>query len=242
MVAVAPLLLETSVLDEPQLTVVEPELVDPESVHQEIAAYNLLLARSREIPASVRLFVEEMADDLANLPVEATLRTDPYLLVALQKSLLAALRALENPEPSVARRDLRVRLEQLRQVYRDLADARPIYEDRPAKDLVLWLADATGVPQVRLADLLGVSARTLQRWLSQTDASQPMGDEARRVRLVSTVAGHLRHALTGHGVVEWFARAHPMLGGRRPADLLDEPDALPRLSRLAASTRSALTA
>lgn len=242
MAAVAPLLLESTTLEQATLHLVEPDLVDPAGIEAEIAEQNLLLGRLPEIPDSVRFFVEGLADDVASLPIDATLRIDPYLLVSLQKSLLAAVRALEHPETRTARRDLRIRLEQLRQVYRDLADARPIYEDRPAKDLARWLNEVLDAPQARVAALLGVSGRTFQRWISDSDESAPTGDDARRVRLVANIVSHLRHALTGQGALDWFARPHPVLGDRTPRHLLDEPDALTQLTRLAASTRSQLSA
>jgi uncharacterized protein (DUF2384 family) len=242
MAALAPLLLEPTALDEPMLAPVDPDMVDPGRMEQDIAEQNLLLAGTIEIPESVRLFVEELADNVAMLPTEATLRIDPYLLVALQKSLLASVRALENPDAHAARRELRVRLEQLRQVYRDLADARPIYEDRPAKELTRWLVETIDVPQARLAELFEVSPRTFQRWVSATDESEPTGAEARRVRIVAHLVGHLRHALTGQGALEWLEQPHPRIGGRTPRELLDDPDALSQLTRLAASTRSSIDA
>lgn len=216
--------------------------VDPTNIEHQIAEQNLVLARSPEIPDSVRFFVEGLADDLTQLPADAALRLDPYLLVALQGSLIAALRALDDPDPSSARRELRIRLEQLRQVYRDLADARPIYEDRPAKQLVRWLAEAIDVPHARLANLFGVSPRTFQRWVSETDEGEPTGQDARRVRIVANLVAHLRHVFTGQGVLDWMERPHPEAAGKTPRELLDEPDALPRLSRLAASTRSSISA
>lgn len=242
MAAIAPILREPTFLEEPLAREVDPQLVDPTVIEREIAEHNLLLARSPEIPESVRLFVEGVADEVSTLPAEAALRIDPYLLVSLQRALLAALRTLDNADAAHARRDLRIRLEQLRQVYRDLADARPIYEDHSAKELARWLAQAVDVPQARLAELFGVSPRTFQRWVSESDEVEPQGDDARRVRIVANLVSHLRHALTGRGVIDWFERAHPMAGGRRPLDLLDEPDALPQLTRLAASTRSHVAA
>lgn len=242
MAAAAPLLLEPAVLDEPFLHELDPNLVDPATIAEEIAGQNLLLARMEDIPDSVRWFVEGLADDLTVLPTDATLRTDPYLLVALQRSLLAALRALENPDPPEGRRELRVRLEQLRQVYRDLADARPVNADRSVKELVRWLVDVLDVPQGKLADLFEVSSRTFQRWVSAVDASEPVGDEARRVRVVANLVGHLRHALTGEGTLDWLERPHPLAGGHAPRELLDDVDALPRLTWLAASTRSSTPA
>lgn len=240
MAAVAPLLTGPTWLDDPVDAEVQPELTDPRLMVDEIGAHNLLLAERADVPDSVRLFVEGLADDVSALPADAALRIDPYLLVSLQRALIAALRALENPDESAARRDLRVRLEQMRQVYRDLADARPLFEDRPVKALARWLSEALDAPQARLASTLGVSARTFQRWVSETDAIEPQGDDARRVRLIANVAGHLRHALTGRGALDWFEREHPMAGGLRPIDLINDPAALPELTRLAASTRSQL--
>jgi uncharacterized protein (DUF2384 family) len=242
MAAIAPLISESTLLEEPAAVAVEPALVDPAQLEGEIAAQNLLLVRSREVPESVRYFVEGLADELATLPVGATLRIDPYLLVALQKSLLASLRALESPEPQEARRELRIRLEQLRQVYRDLADARPIYEDRAPKELVRWLVEVLDVPQARIAEALGVSQRTFQRWASEADDSAPAGEDARRVRIVANLVSHLRHALTGAGVIEWLTQPHPLAGGRAPRELLDDADALVTLTSLAASTRSSTAA
>jgi len=242
MAAVAPFLSGPTFLDEPFGREVDPDLVDPAVLEREIAEQNLLLARSREVPETVRLFVEGLADEVSTLPAEAAMRIDPYLLVSLQRALLAALRAVDNPDPALARRELRIRLEQLRQVYRDLADARPIYEDRPAKELARWLANTVAVPQGRLAELLSVSPRTFQRWVSESDEVEPQGDDARRVRVVASLVSHLRHALTGGGVIDWFERAHPMADGRRPLDLVDDADGLPQLVRLAASARSQLSA
>lgn len=242
MTAVAPLLREPVVLDDPEPHVLEPDGVEPAAIGAQIAEQNFILARERGIPEAVRLFVEELADDVAVMPVDATLRTDPYLLVALQKSLIGALRAIEHPDPVVGRDELRVRLEQLRHVYRDLADARPVNEDVPTGALVRWLVDVLDVPQARLAELFGVSPRTFQRWISETDPSEPADEDAGRVRMVANLVSHLRHVLTGQGVVAWFERPHPMVGGRTPRELLSEPDALPHLMRLAASTRSSIAA
>jgi uncharacterized protein (DUF2384 family) len=240
MAAIAPLLLDDTAFEELLRTGGDPDMVDPAGIEHEIAASNLQLARAKDIPESVRLFVEDLADDVALLPLDAMLRIDPYLLVALQQSLLASVRALEHPDPVIARRELRIRLEQLRQVYRDLADARPIYEDRAVKQLVRWLVEVMDVPQARLGELFGVSPRTFQRWASENDDSEPAGAEARRVRIVAHLVGHLRHALTGHGAIEWLESPHPRIGGRMPRELLDDPEALSQLTRLAASTRSAI--
>jgi|GEM_PF-4966076 len=53
-----------------------------------------------------------------------------------------------------------------------------------------WLDKNTGVSQRRLADLLGVGKRTLQRWVAGT--SSPSEDYERRLRIVARLVNHLR--------------------------------------------------
>lgn len=218
--------------------IADPATGDPSAIQEQLAAHNLALARQREVPDSVRLLVGELADELAALPDDATLRVDPYLLVAAQRALIGSLRALDVDDPAWARRQMRVRLEQIRQVYRDLAEGGPLYQDRSTKEIARWLVSVVDMPQGRLADLFGVSARSFQRWVSESDPISPEGDDARRLRVVAAAVNHLRHVLTGPGTVAWFECPHPRLDGLRPVDLLDEVDASARLMALAASTRS----
>lgn len=238
--ALAPLINDSFAVEEELLA--DSNWVDPGAIEAQLAEQNDLLGREHGVPEAVRLFVEDLADQLAAAPAEIMLRADPYLLVSLQRSLIAALRAIEREDEEAARDDLRIRLEQLRHVYRDLADMRPAYLERPVDELVGWLNDTLGVPQPRLAAILGVSPRTLQRWLSASGSTAPVDADADRVRLIASAVAHLRHSLTGRGVIEWFERPHPMIGERPPLQILDEPDALQRISRLAASTRSSLAA
>ncbi|HLM48976.1 MAG TPA: antitoxin Xre/MbcA/ParS toxin-binding domain-containing protein [Solirubrobacteraceae bacterium] len=58
------------------------------------------------------------------------------------------------------------------------------------------------------------------------------------MRAVARIVAQLRHALTGVGVVDWFRRPHPDLGGRAPLDVLDDPLALPELVELAGALRA----
>ncbi len=213
-------------------------LSDSASIEREIAQRNMLLARSEEIPEDLQFFVDDLADQLINLPETASLRVDPYLLVAAQRALLGSLRALTIDDASLARDQVRIRLEQLRQVYRDLAEGEAVYEDRTTKQVAAWLSDVLDAPQARLADILGVSARTFQRWISEKDAVAPEGEDARRIRVFARIANHLRHVLTGPGVVRWFEYPNSQLQGARPLDLMNDPDAAVRLMTVAASARS----
>jgi hypothetical protein len=94
--------------------------------------------------------------------------------------------------------------------------------------------------QQRKAQLLRVSLRTYQRWVSAT--TTPSGDEERRLRVVARFVTQLRHSLTGPGVVEWFVRPRADLDGASPADALDDPDRLEPLVAAAAASRGNVAA
>jgi DNA-binding transcriptional regulator YiaG len=204
----------------------------------EISEYSLRLASQPQIGEDLYDFVDRLADQLIDLPEDAPLRVDPYFLLSAQRATMAALRALDSDDTEWVRSQMRIRLEQLRQVFRDLDEGEAIYDTRPAKEVAAWLDRELDVSQARLAALLGVSTRTFQRWVSPTDKARPDDEDARRLRVVAASANHLRHALTGPGVVSWLESPNMHLGGRAPLDLLDEPEAAVTLGTLAAGTRS----
>lgn len=210
----------------------------PKTIEEEIAEFSLRLAAQPQIDEDVLIFVDRLADELIDVPAQALIRVDPYFLLAAQRATIGSLRVLDAPDPLTARDQLRIRLEQLRQVYRDLAEGKVVYDARPAKEVAAWLDEVLDVPQARLAELAGVSARTFQRWVSRSDKVAPDGEDARRLHVIAVAANHLRHALTGPGVVNWFERPNSQLEERRPLDLLDDPEEAGRLATLAASTRS----
>lgn len=217
-----------------------PAPIDAAATERKLARMNLQLAREAEISGDLRLDLEQLADDISAYTSEAPGEVDPYLLLSLQSALIGALRALDSSEsaPAPARLEMRNRLEQMRQVFRDIAEGGPLYEERSAREIARWLAAVLDTSQSSLAELLGVSARTFQRWISETGPGGPQGEDARRVHVVAQIANHLRHALTGPGVVRWFGRPHPQLDDQPPLDLLDDPQAADLLTTLAAGTRS----
>jgi uncharacterized protein (DUF2384 family) len=204
----------------------------------EIAKHSLRLASQPEIGEDLYLFVDRLADQLIDLPEDAPLRVDPYFLVSAQRATMAALRVLDSDDSEWARSQMRIRLEQLRQVFRDLYEGEAIYDTRPAKEVAAWLDRELDVSQARIASLLGVSTRTFQRWASTSDKAAPDDEDARRLRVIASAVNHLRHALTGPGVVSWLEAPNSQLEGRSPLALLDEPEAAVRLGTLAAGTRS----
>lgn len=212
------------------------DLRHPDLVAHAIAAANQRLAREPEVPQSIRTLIEDLVDALEGSDPDE-LGTDPYLLLDVQRTAMRALRAAAEDDPVLERRAMRLALEHLRFLFARLGEGAPVSEDRPAKEVARWLATELDVPQRALAELVGVHDRTFQRWASDTAASEPTGEDARRLRTVAQLASQLRFALTGPGVIAWFSRPHDDLGGRPPAALLDEPAAITELRRAARTAR-----
>jgi DNA-binding transcriptional regulator YiaG len=212
-------------------------LHQPDAVADELRELGARLDGQRVLPAAVREAVRELAEQIGEAREHELPAADPYLLLALKDAAFRAWRGIANDDAAASRREVRIALEQMRQVFRDIAEVRAVDEDVPAKDVVRWLSHALDVPQPRLAELLEISPRQLQRWLSESDAGAPSGDEARRVRIVAQVAQQLRHALSGPGVVSWFSIENPDVGAA-PRALLRDPTCTPALVLAARRARS----
>lgn len=157
-------------------------------------------------------------------------------MAALWAAAFRAEKALRHDNATDRRRDVRIALEQFRHALRDITEAQPYGDDVPAREVLARTAETIAAPQKTLAELLGVSVRQLQRWLTE-DGPEPAADDAARIRVVGQVVNQLRHSFTGPGAIAWFDRTHPVLG-RRPADLLDDPLAYPELRGAAGAVRA----
>jgi hypothetical protein len=217
-----------------------PPLLDEASLAKlldELAEASATLSASASVPSDVWDLVRALPGRLhAETPANA-LAGDPYLAESAFAGAARAAVALLGPDEKVARRETRLALEQVRQALRDIAETRPIDEDTPTDQVAAWLERTFQLPQQQIADLLGTSVRTWQRWLA---GAQPDYEQALRLRRMARLAMHLRHALTGPGVARWFARQHPLIkdGGGTPAEWLYDDEGYRRLLTLAAGLRS----
>lgn len=113
-----------------------------------------------------------------------------------------------------------IEAEAVRHVVRDLLDEQAPMELRDEgatiRTLEEWLPSLT-VGQ--LSELTDVSVRQLQR--RRRDGG---GVTSPRLQLVARLVAILRHAWTDRGVLAWFAKPHPELGGQAPMELLDDPE------------------
>lgn len=111
-----------------------------------------------------------------------------------------------------------VETEAVRHVVRDLLQEQPPVELRDAREVIHLLeAWLPGVGVARLAELLGLSERQLQR------RRRAGGMASARTQLVARLVAILRHSWTDQGVLTWFYRERRDLGELRPIDLLDDP-------------------
>ena len=193
-----------------------------------------LLQRSKTVPERVIGLIDSFESTLG-AATPSRLEGDPYLTSALWAAAFRAQKALRHDNPQEQRRDVRIALEQFRQTLRDIVENQPYNADAPIRDVLARTVETVAAPQKTLAELLGVSVRQLQRWLT-ADGPEPAADDAARIRVVGQVTNQLRHSFTGPGTLAWFNRRHPVLG-QRPVELLDDPLRYPQLLSAAAAAR-----
>ena len=117
------------------------------------------------------------------------------------------------------------------------SEALPIGADRSPAELLGWLAETLGIPRAEVAVRMGVSLRTLQRWLR--GEARPGPAETSVIRRLARVVNEARWALSPEGVTAWLDRPSPYLDGRAPSELVrsSEPGADALLDRLTATLR-----
>ena len=109
-------------------------------------------------------------------------------------------------------------LEAIRHVVRDALDQQTP-GDGDARTLLRELEET--LPRVSrkdLAQLLGTSDRSIQRILASPTPVEP----SRRLTMVARLAALLRRGWTPEGIIAWFQRPRPELGGRSVLDVIDD--------------------
>jgi transcriptional regulator with XRE-family HTH domain len=146
-------------------------------------------------------------------------------------------RALTDAQSAVMRQDrraVRIALQRVQDALAQLVANAPVRDGRDANDVARWLTDVlSDVSQQRVADILGVTRRTLSRWSAEEAATRPADEDARRLRTVARTVNLLLRGLTAAGTVAWFELPNRELEGRTPAQELARADAAPRLERAA---------
>jgi hypothetical protein len=209
------------------------DLEKPRESAEQLWRLNAELANRARISPPIRDRARAFLDAMQRSDLQAWEQVDPRHALLAYRAALAARAAIDSGD----RDALRLALDGLTQALDAIAEAEPVSDERSGKELVQFLVDVTEAPQARLAELLGVSLRQFQRWLSPGERAEPEGVELRKARAVARIVNQLQFSLTPAGAVEWFWWRLP---GRRvaPIDLLEDPAQLPELVRQAASLRS----
>ena len=194
----------------------------------------LTLGLQETVPLDTLSLLDKVRDSLPSPAEQEFAGVDPYVVNTLRQGMSEAYRALSLDDGERVA-ELRVGLEQIRQSLASMIDGADAADERTSTQIAAWLVETLESTNQDIADLLGVVPRTLHRWM--TGESTPSGDEAARLRIVARVVSHMRHALTGPGVLLWFGLVHPEIR-TTPAELLDDPSHYPELVALAARART----
>lgn len=213
------------------------DLSRPAEAANELHELSMELAYHETIPPGIQARVGELTNAVDSQRASWG-RVDPYYVEIVLRATLSAQIALMEPDVPDSRLRLRMALDTLAQAFSSIAEDQLVSDDRSGKELVAWLVATTEAPQAQVAQLIGVSPRQFQRWLSSSEPASPEGSDLRRVRAIARIVNQLRFSLTPAGVIEWFSWRSPELGRKRPIDLLDKPAQLPQLIGLASDTRA----
>ncbi len=144
--------------------------------------------------------------------------TQDYEARVLFEHVLRLRRALEPAEPDL-QEGLLVLIQLmgvLKRLERKLEHTR--IED-PAEATQFVLDCLRGVPDGEVAELLGVSTRTLGNWRT---GSVPRTQGADRLLLIAQVLMYLRPSMTPRGLALWFRSRNPGLDQLTPVQLLEK--------------------
>ncbi len=146
---------------------------------------------------------------------------DPEQVAEIRGELLEILQRVTNQNPKRPLDSVEAALlglEAIRHVVRDALDQHPAGAG-DARALLHHLEQA--LPRVgrrELAELLGTSERSIQRTLASSTPVEP----GRRLQMVARLVALLRRGWTPEGVVAWFHRPRPELGGRSVLAVIDD--------------------
>jgi len=217
------------------MATVSIDFTRPREAQEQLSTALQDLAAADEAPARVVAFADDLCTFLLDLAGDEWPHIDPTLFAELLQAAGLVQRTLRITDPRELAAALELQLERIREILAEVERGVPLDDDRPIVEVATWLKAALQASNEQLHELLGPSTRTWERWLNGDGA--PKADDAARIRIAARIVDQLRHALTARGVLRWFERPHPALGGKPPKTLLrDELDA-PRLVAIAAQIR-----
>lgn len=159
-----------------------------------------------------------LEDGVLDLSTRLPAGTEDYEARRLFEYTVALRRALEPDEPDLdsALLTLVNFLDVLKRMERKLAHTR--IED-PVEAVGFLLRVLSTQADEDVAELLGVSTRTLSAWRAGT---RPSRASAGQILLVAQVVMYLRTSMTPRGLILWFRAPHDALDNMSPLELLQK--------------------
>ena len=147
---------------------------------------------------------------------------------------LAAILAKGDPEAD----RIAERLEAIREWLRDYLDSGGLWQDKSGSELTKWvLACLPGVPQEDIAEILGVSTKTVRRWDKGSGGDEPTNRD--RLLAAIRIIGQLRYVFPPIAIARWLLTPQTRFDGASPSQLLDDAEQALRLSREVIGLRGA---
>lgn len=167
--------------------------------------------------------IEDLVLDLSNLMPEGTEDHEAHMLFRFLTELRIAIEV--DPEVADPKGDVVLASMKMRDVARRLG-RRLEHEslDDPQAAVRAIFATLANISVGDLAQLLGVSTKTVNTWKSGGAVSRKIG----RVVLLAQLLTYLRSSMTPVGVMMWFKAPRPQLEGQTPLELLDANEAAAR--------------
>ena len=102
-----------------------------------------------------------------------------------------------------------------------MASAARRLEAESTAELVSWMRGYLGLTYKQVGTLAGATTRTAQRWGNAEELTVPSGDHRVKVEQLRDLKRLLVSTFPDeHVALEWLHREVPLLGGRRPIDLM----------------------
>jgi transcriptional regulator with XRE-family HTH domain len=215
---------------------IEGLVTPPDSVEQPVADLGQLASPGERR----RAWHRRVGDAVLNLSVAMPEGLKDYDVRKLLEYVVV-LDQLLDADPAARDEDREIELATMRaaDVARRLR-RRLVHEqlDDPQIAAKLVLSALDGIPVSDVAELLGVSTKTVRAW----ERGAVVHHNANRVVLVARLLSYLRSSMTARGVVMWFEAERDQLQGRTPRELIDEDvaNAYPLLLDLARGSRGQL--
>ncbi|MGI8546793.1 MAG: antitoxin Xre/MbcA/ParS toxin-binding domain-containing protein [Gemmatimonadaceae bacterium] len=97
-------------------------------------------------------------------------------------------------------------------------------ESQSTADIVNWVRTQFGLTHEQIGILVGVTARSAQRWSDAGNPTVPVGPHRAKIEQLRDLRRLLEHSFPSNidAALQWLHAPVPLLEGRRPIDLIKQ--------------------